>query len=137
MESPETSSDQLGVAAHELPAGGRTRERPGFGRGIVVGFAGTLVLIQVWLATQLLAMREIFANFEAERVPMISRISVSPVWLWGVPALGGIATALLIVRRPRASWPYVALAFAMAVTVAVTWYGSQQPFRQRTDTVEF
>ena len=89
------------------------------------------MLIHVWLATQLGELRTTYAQFGGP-IPSITRLTISPAWIWGTPALGALATVMLIMRRPRASAPYVVLAVVLAATVVGTWYGSQLPLSDIT-----
>jgi len=105
-----------------------------FVRGIWVGIATSAVLVHIWLAVELHTMRGLYAEFRSQP-PLPTRITVSPLWLWTLPALGTLAIAALIARRPRRQLPYAALALALVLFAVATWHFSQAPIHALADAI--
>ena len=100
-----------------------------FGHGIAIGFA--LAAIAVHLA--LVAMNGDWESMYRDLghpLPFLVQLSVSTAWRIGVPGVGGVMIGTLIVRRPRGATLYVAVAIAMALATAITWWYPTQPLRE-------
>jgi hypothetical protein len=103
-------------------------DTPSYVRGIATGFAIAMYLLQLALALSVIPQSELVVrDFGADVVPGIFKLVVSSAWRWGVPAASAALLALVIARRPRALWPYLALAVGLAVAVAVSWFGAHAP----------
>jgi hypothetical protein len=102
-------------------------EKPTFTHGAFAGFAGFVVLIQLALALELAEMKAMYRDFAATALPALTRLTIEPLWLWGVPLVGGAAVAGLLIRRPRPLAPYIAVALTLAVLAAATWYFPRVP----------
>lgn len=116
--------------ASELPPPEPTRvDVSSFLRGIAAGFALAMYAMQLWLAIRVVpAYEHIARDFgSSPTVPALFRLVVSRTWTWGVPSVGAALLAYLIVQRPRALWPYLAVAAVLVVGVVVTWLGAQSP----------
>lgn len=100
---------------------------PGFWHGVFAGFAGFVVLVQLSLALEFSDYRGMYADFAAPSLPLLTRITIHPAWLWGVPLLGGAAVAWLLVRRPRSLAPYLVAAIAIGVLAAASYYFPRAP----------
>ena len=125
-------SARLTVTTTHEPVAGLGQRHAGeraFAQGICVGFASVLVLLHVWLAFELTGMRAMYRDFGGE-VPAVTRVVISVGWMWGAPVAGALAVAGLLVRRPRATWPFVVVAALLLLSVAGTWHWSQQPLRE-------
>jgi hypothetical protein len=111
------------------------RPQPPFVLGIVTGLAAAAVLVHVWFATLLGDMRAAYAELGGP-IPGITRLVITPLWLWGVPVLGALSVAALIARRPRRVGPYVATCALLAITLALTWHFSQAPITELAGQVK-
>jgi hypothetical protein len=101
---------------------------PGFGHGIFVGFCGFVALLQLALGFELRDMREIYKDFGTDiALPALTQLTIHPIWLFGMPVLGATAVIALATRRPRSLGAYVAVAVALVVAAAMTWWFSRAP----------
>jgi hypothetical protein len=96
-------------------------------RGIALGIAAAMVLLQGLFACELRGIRAMYADFGELTLPLLTRITVSTAWLVGAPLGGAAAVGALLVLRPARTWPYAALAVTLAVVAALTWYGPRIP----------
>ena len=100
-----------------------------FGAGLATGFALATLLVQVYFIHAVAPYRQMYREFTAgaemwihgQTLSPLTALVISPAWLWSVPAAGALALAALVWRRPRALWPYLVVAAALATTVVVTW----------------
>jgi len=99
----------------------------GFWQGVFAGFAGLVVLIQLSFAIELSDFGAMYADFGALSLPLMTRITIHPAWLWGTPLLGGAAVALLLTRRPRPFAPYLVVALAVVALAAISYYFPRAP----------
>jgi hypothetical protein len=98
-----------------------------FGKGIALGFAIAMTLVIAVIAFELRGMGQIYADIGDIQLPALTRMTLAGAWLVGAP-LGGAAACLgLFLTRPKASWPYIALAVALVVVAVLTWYGPRLP----------
>lgn len=100
---------------------------PGFWHGVFAGFAGLVVLIQLSFAIEFSDFGAMYADFAAPSLPLLTRITIHPAWLWGTPLVGGVAVALLLKRRPRPFAPYLAVALAVLALAAISYYFPRAP----------
>ena len=104
------------------------RPSPGFIHGVFAGFAGVLVLVQLALASAFPDMRGLYRDISPDlHLPLLTRITIHPAWIWGTPALGAIAVAWLLVARPRSMVGYVLVAVALAAVAFVTYWFPRAP----------
>lgn len=106
-----------------------------FLRGALTGVAGSAVLVQGWLGTQLEPMQKMYAEFSAD-VPALTAVAISTPWLVAVPIVGLIAVVALAVRRPRGTLAYALVALTLALLVIGTWGFAQAPIRERADLIK-
>ncbi|HEY5947258.1 MAG TPA: hypothetical protein VIV40_17260 [Kofleriaceae bacterium] len=102
-------------------------DKPGFGHGVFAGFAGFLVLIQLTLASQLPDLGAMYRDFGDVKLPLLTRITIHPAWLWGTPLLGVAAVAALLVKRPRSYAPYIAVSVVLVAIAALTYWYPRAP----------
>ncbi len=100
---------------------------PGFGHGVFAGFAGLIVLIQVSFAIQAPDYAGMYRDFGDITLPLLTRITIHPAWIWGASLVGSAAVAALLVKRPRSFAPYVVVAAAVLVAVAASYYYPRAP----------
>jgi hypothetical protein len=98
-----------------------------FARGIGTGIALSAVLAHLWLAIELSHLADMYKDFQAPHLPALTRLTITPLWRWSVPAVGLVAVMSLVVVRPRAMWIYALAAAVLVGTVMGTWYFSQAP----------
>ncbi len=98
----------------------------GFGAGLVTGIGYAAVLVQVFLAWELASFREMYRDLGGA-LPAATRLVLTAGWRWGVPVVGAVAITALVVRRPRAIWPYIVVAVCAAAAAVATWYLARMP----------
>ncbi len=106
------------------------RRSPEFAYGVGTGIAIAAVLAQLWLAYELRHLADMYRDMQAQALPALTRLMITPVWRWGMPVAGAAAVTGLVVVRPRAAWAYGVAAAALVIFVASTWYFSQVPIFQ-------
>jgi hypothetical protein len=97
--------------------------RKGFALGIAVG----MTVIMALLAHEARGMARMFADMGSPHLPLLTRATLSGVWLIGVPLGGAAASAMLWFLRPRSLVPYIVVALVLLVAVVLTWYGPRLP----------
>ena len=97
-----------------------------YAQGIGTGIVIAAVLVHVWLAVELRHMQAMYADFTAP-LPMLTRLTISVPWRWGVPLVGAVGVFGLVVGRPRATWIYGLVAAVLVATCLGTWYFAQAP----------
>lgn len=97
---------------------------PTFAQGVLVGFGGTLVLALFMLADAYADYAQLYRDIggTSVRLSALTRLTLTPEWLWGVPALGAAAVAYLVIRRPRSAVVYACVAGLLLVATVMTWY---------------
>jgi hypothetical protein len=103
------------------------REGPGFGHGVFAGFCGFVVLLQLAFASQLSDVAAMYRDFGDVKLPLLTRITISPVWMYSTPLLGIAVMAALLVKRPRSYAIYAAVALVLVVVAAVTYWYPRAP----------
>lgn len=118
--------------ASELPAPEPPRvDGASFARGIATGIGIAMYAVQLWLVIRVVPVHDHMARaFLSSRMPALFRLVVSRPWAWGAPTVGAALLAYLIVQRPRALWPYVAVAAVLMAGVVLTWLGVQSPMTE-------
>ena len=101
--------------------------RAAFGHGVFAGFCGFVVLVQLALASQLADVAAMYRDFGDVKLPLLTRITISPAWMWGTPLLGIAIVSALLVRRPRSYAVYVAAALVLVSVAAVTYWYPRAP----------
>jgi hypothetical protein len=101
--------------------------RAGFGHGVFAGFCGFVVLVQLAFASQLADVAEMYRDFGDVKLPLLTRITISPAWMWGTPLVGIAVVAALLAKRPRSYVPYVVAAVALVIVAAVTYWFPRAP----------
>lgn len=110
------------------PAGEGSAAAPGFGHGIFVGFCGFVALLELALGFELRGMRDVYADFGKDiALPLLTQLTIHPVWLYGMPVAGATTVIALAARRPRSLVPYVAVAVVLVVAAAMTWWFPRAP----------
>jgi hypothetical protein len=109
---------------------------PSFVHGALAGVSAAAVLAHVWLAIQLAPLSDMYK--EMGTLPPSIRAAAFVLrasWRWGVPAVGAVALAVLLARRPRALAWYIALAAALLVTAVATWHFAHAPIYELAGTI--
>lgn len=101
--------------------------RAGFGHGAFAGFAGFVVLVQLSFALEFNQLAAMYRDFGDVTLPLLTRITIHPAWLWGAPLVGGAAVAGLLVKRPRSLAPYIVVAIAVVIAAAAGYYYPRAP----------
>jgi hypothetical protein len=96
-----------------------------FWHGGLAGFAAAGLLVQLWLATQVVSYR---AGFQDTGNPV--PLALSSWWLWGAPAMQTLAVAALVWRRPGRVWWYAGAALATVGCVVATWWLATAPMTE-------
>ncbi|MDX2090929.1 MAG: hypothetical protein SFX73_23925 [Kofleriaceae bacterium] len=117
--------------ANELPTPEPARVHAGsFGHGVATGLALAMVAFHVWLSRQLSGLAAIWQELPWPPLALTTRLAYSTEWQVIVPALGAAMILVLVLRRPRAWWPYFAVMLVLVVAIAISWYGSRAPFTE-------
>lgn len=108
-----------------------------FAQGICVGFSVAMLLAQAYLVRFGMMLRGMFGidgdyGFfpDENALPTATRMVLSRVWLFGMPAVGAITVAMLVWRRPRVLWPYLLVLALLALTAGATWYFADAPISE-------
>jgi hypothetical protein len=104
--------------------------------GLLTGLAAAAVVVHLWFAVLLAPLRDTYAELGADTIPPLTKVVISPIWLWGIPVAAGALVAGLIATRPRRLGPYAACALMLATTVVATWWCSQSPLREMADAIK-
>lgn len=102
-------------------------DRPRFWHGVFAGFAGFVVLVQLTFAAELGDLAGMYRDFGSVELPLLTRITIHPAWLWGAPLAGAAAVTALLVKRPRSLALYIAVALAILVAAAASYYYPRAP----------
>jgi hypothetical protein len=97
-----------------------------FADGVITGIAAAAVLVQLFLAWELGSFSRMYKDFGGQ-LPAATRLVLTSGWRLGLPGVGAAAIAALIVRRPRASWPYVVVALVIVAATLATWWFARMP----------
>jgi hypothetical protein len=100
---------------------------PGFWHGVFAGFAGFVVLVQLAFASELSGVAAMYRDFAEVELPLLTRITIHPAWMWGTPLTGVAAVTALLVRRPRSRAPYIAAALVLVAVAAMTYWFPRAP----------
>jgi hypothetical protein len=111
-------------------------EQRAFWQGVAAGAAAVLVAIHAWLALAMADMANMYRDMGSMALPTATRLVLSLPWRCGLPGVGFALLAALVIRRPRAAWPYAALAIALLLTVAASWHYSQAPLTTLADDIK-
>jgi hypothetical protein len=96
-------------------------------KGIGLGFAMAMVVVLAFLAIEFRGYGPIYADMGDVQLPVLTALTILPVWLIGAPIGGAAACAALLLKRPRSLTPYVVVAVLLVVAVVLTWYGPRLP----------
>jgi hypothetical protein len=102
-------------------------EGPGFWQGVLAGFCGFIVLVQFAFASQLGDLASMYRELGKVELPLLTRITIHPAWMWGTPLLGLVALAFLLVKRPRSYTLYIIVSVVLVVIGAVTYWYPRAP----------
>ena len=104
-------------------------ERPaaGFWHGVFAGFCGFVVLVQLAFASRLADYASLYREYGDVKLPLGTRITLHPAWMWCTPLVGIAAVALLLIKRPRSYVIYIAVALVVTVLAAATYWVPQAP----------
>lgn len=106
-----------------------------FLRGALTGVAGSAVVVQGWLGTQLEPMQRLYAEFGAD-VPALTALAISTPWRVAAPLVGLVAVVVLAVRRPRGALAYAVVAASVVLILVGTWRFAQAPLTERADLIQ-
>lgn len=101
--------------------------KAGFWHGAFAGFCGFVVLLQLVFASRLGDVASMYRDFGNVQLPLLTRITIHPAWMWGTPLLGIAAVAALLVKRPRAIAFYIVVAVIVVTLAAMTYWYPQAP----------
>ena len=104
---------------------------PTFSHGACAGIALAALAAHCWLAVTLAPLRDAYRDMGAGGLPFVLR----PAGMWGVPAVGLVALALLVLRRPRSLVPYACMALALVATAIATWHFAYAPLWELSGTI--
>jgi hypothetical protein len=110
------------------------REDAGFMPGMAMGFALAAVLIHVAL-TAIGNWQALYQEY-SKPLPVLTRLTISTAWRFGVPLVGGAAIAVLILRRPKPLALYYGLAIVLALAAAMTWWFPSQPIYELAGNIK-
>lgn len=111
------------------------RERVGFWHGVFAGFAGFVVLGHLAYASTLGDLRGMYRDFGAVAVPLLTRITIHPAWIWGAPLAGLAAVGALLALRPRSYAFYIVTAVLVVIVAAASYWYPQAPIRELAGSI--
>ena len=100
---------------------------PTFKHGVFAGFAGFIVLVQLSFALEYSDFAAMYRDIGNVHLPLLTRVTIHPAWMWGAPLVGVAAVATLLIKRPRSLVPYVAVAVAVLLAAAASYYYPRAP----------
>jgi hypothetical protein len=100
---------------------------PGFWHGVFAGFCGFLLLVQLTFASQLGDYASMYRDFGNVELPLFTRITIHPAWMWGTPLVGIGAVCALLVKRPRSYALYIAVTVVLVAIGAATYWFPRAP----------
>jgi hypothetical protein len=101
-----------------------------FGHGIAVGCAICAVLVHVGLVGLSGSLAGMYRDFGTRELPAMTRLTLSVSWQLGVPVVGLLLIAGLVVRRPRRLAIYVAVVVVLVAAAACTYWFPEAPIRE-------
>jgi len=109
-----------------------TEEDPpgSFGHGIAVGCAICAVLVHIALVGLSGDLAAMYRDFGTRALPAMTRFTLSLPWQLGVPVVGLLSIAVLVVRRPRRLSIYVAVAVVLAAAALCTYWFPTAPINE-------
>lgn len=107
-----------------------------FGRGIGVGIAISAVLVHVYFVAAGGDLNRLYADLGDVHIPPMTKLTISVAWQIGVPVVAVLAIGALILRRPRATWPYIAVTVALVAATLCTLYFPQAPIRELAGAIK-
>jgi hypothetical protein len=107
-----------------------------FGKGVLLGVAIAAVAVTTLLAIEFRDLLGMYADFGSAKLPVLTRATLSVVWLVGAPLAGAAACTVLAVRRPRPLVPYVVVAVLGVAAAVITWYGPRLPIFELAGTIK-
>lgn len=120
--------DSGGVGAVEIAV---EQSMPTFVHGACAGVALALIAAHCWLAVTLAPLRDAYRDMGTGTLPLVLR----PAWMWGVPAAGLVALAVLVIRRPRTVVPYACVAAVLLATAIATWHFAYAPLWEMSGNI--
>jgi hypothetical protein len=109
--------------------------RGSFAQGIALGFGLAALAIHLALVSMGGDWAAAYKDL-GRTLPLLTRVALSPIWRAGVPLVGGALMAALIVRRPQATAFYVALAVALGIAAAMTWWFPTLPIYELAGNIK-
>lgn len=104
------------------------REQAGFVHGVFGGYAAFVVLAQLVLGAGFPDMRAMYKDLAPDvALPLLTRITIHPAWVWGTPVLGILTIIGLLARRPRSLVPYIVAAVVLSGIALLTWWYPRAP----------
>ncbi len=100
---------------------------PGFWHGVFAGFCGFVTLVQLAFASQLGDLSAMYRDFGNVQLPLLTRVTIHPAWMWGTPLAGIAVVAFLLTKRPRSYAPYVAATLVLVAVAALTYWYPRAP----------
>jgi hypothetical protein len=120
--------DSGGVAAVEVAVDPPV---PTFVHGACAGIAFAAIAAHCWLAITLAPLRDAYRDMGSASPPLV----LQPTWMWGVPAAGLVALAVLVIRRPRSLVPYGCAAAVLVATAIATWHFAYAPLWEMSGNI--
>ena len=101
--------------------------KAGFWHGVFAGFAGLIVLVQLTFAIEFSDLTAMYAEFGNIELPLLTRITLHPAWMWGAPLAGGALVGLLLWKKPRQLALYIGVAILVLGLAAMSYYYPRAP----------
>jgi hypothetical protein len=107
-----------------------------FGHGIAVGIAISAALVHIVYFALGPDWTSFYRDIGKATLPLMTRVSISTPWQLGVPVIASLLIGWLTLRRPRSLAPYVAVAAALLVAAACTYWFPSLPLHPFSDSVK-
>jgi len=107
-----------------------------FGHGIAVGVALSALLVHIAVLGLGGDWSKLYNEMGHVALPLLTRITISPVWQIGVPVGGLLAVSALILKRPRRLAIYIVVAAVMIICTAASIYGPTMPINALAGNIQ-
>jgi hypothetical protein len=102
---------------------------------VFAGFAGFVVLAHLAYSSTLGDLRGLYRDFGDVSVPLLTRVTIHPAWIWGAPLAGIAAVGALLATRPRSYAFYVITAVLVLIVAAASYWYPQAPIRELAGSI--
>ena len=107
-----------------------------FGHGIAVGVGLSALLVHIAVLGLGSDWSKLYSEMGHIELPVLTRITISPVWQLGVPIAGLLAVSALILKRPRSLAIYIGVAALMILCTAASIYGPTIPINALAGSIQ-